>query len=59
MFLKFYPGEKGLATKFADTIGESRTSMASLQGHFLSYKMDPLKAFQDVGKVRLYAALNH
>jgi len=51
MFLKFYPGEKDMAQKFADAIGENRVSMAMLQGHFLSYKEEPLKAFTDVTKL--------
>jgi len=50
MFLKFFPQEEDLALQFSGMIGEGRSSMAQLQGHFLSYKNDPLAAFKNVTK---------
>jgi len=48
MFIRFYPDEEDLASKFAEAAGDDRASMAMLQGFFLGYKNNPLGAYENV-----------
>jgi hypothetical protein len=48
---RFYPNQEKLATEFAEKLGEDTVSMAQLQGHFLTAKGDPNKAFLNCGKL--------
>ncbi len=52
MFLKFYPKEKDLAEEIYDKMEDNKLSMAQLQGHFMTWKDDPLKATQTFSELK-------
>ena len=44
LFMKFNPNHEEEAIEFAKNLPEHKISMAKLQGHFLKYRDQPLKA---------------
>lgn len=51
LFLKFFPGQDELATKFSQSIPEHKISMAKLQGHFVRYKNTPELTIEKVDEL--------
>lgn len=47
MFLRFYDDEK-LADRFVEKLKGKKVSTASLQGHFVYYKDQPLQAIENI-----------
>eukprot|EP01012_Entosiphon_sulcatum_P045300 TRINITY_DN6038_c0_g1_i1.p1 TRINITY_DN6038_c0_g1~~TRINITY_DN6038_c0_g1_i1.p1 ORF type:complete len:878 (-),score=148.80 TRINITY_DN6038_c0_g1_i1:8-2620(-) len=51
LFLRFFPGEDGLALEFSSRLPEFEISMAQLQGHLLECKEDATLAIENVSKL--------
>lgn len=46
MFMRFYPGCDELAEKFSNLVASHQVSPATIQGHFIQHKDDPVKALE-------------
>lgn len=53
MFTRFYPGEEDLSHKFSNSLGNIRTTTASIQTLFLQYPDSPVGAINNIQKLKL------
>lgn len=51
LFTKFFPDHRKQAIEFAESLPEYKLSMAKLQGHFLKYRGQPLKALENAQEI--------